>query len=148
MAIQFVNDFGKKNKTKFVIRHSSTKPGNKLVYVCKHGMKRRSESTGIRPIQSTVKRNCPAFIRFYHRASGEVILNDFQIDHQNHEISENIYMQDNAKVTPEALKIIMQLLSSNCKVANIKSALLAKGITPDLTSLKREKKRPLKNYHS
>ena len=48
-------------------------------------------------------------------------------------------MQDNAKVTPEALKIIMQLLSSNCKVANIKSALLAKGITPDLTSLKREK---------
>ena len=49
-------------------------------------------------------------------------------------------MQDNAKVTPEALKIIMQLLSSNCKVANIKSALLAKGITPDLTSLKREKK--------
>ena len=65
----------------------------------------------------------------YHRSSGEVILNDFQLRHQNHEINENIYMQDNAKVTPEALKIIEQLLTSNCKVANIKSALIAKGRT-------------------
>ena len=129
---QFVKDFGELNKTKFVIRESRNKPASNLVYVCKHGMKRRSESTGKRPVQSTVKKNCPVYIRFYHRASGEVSLNAFDIGHKNHEISENIYMQDNAKVTPEALEIIKQLLTSNCKVANIKSAILSKGITPDL----------------
>ena len=55
-VILFMDTLSKSKKTAFVITNSSTKNSTNLIYSCKHGKKRRSESKGIRPIQSTVKK--------------------------------------------------------------------------------------------
>ena len=91
-------------------------------------MKRRSESRGKRVIQRSVKKNCPAFIRFYVRKSGETVLRKFNVEHENHHTNENIYIQDVAKADDKALKIIRQMMDGNCKVGNIKRALASNDI--------------------
>ena len=73
-AMNFVKAFSRDQNTAFVIKDNRNKPGCPLLYCCKHGKKRLTESKGKRPIQSTVKKNCPAFIRFYVRATGETVL--------------------------------------------------------------------------
>ena len=127
-AIMFVKEFCHEQKTAFIMTSNQNKTGVALSYACKHGMKRRSESRGKRVIQRSVKKNCPAFIRFYVRKSGETVLRKFNVEHENHHTNENIYIQDVAKADDKALKIIRQMMDGNCKVGNIKRALASNDI--------------------
>ena len=126
-AKAFVKQFCEEQKTDFVIS-MTYKGAGPLLYKCKHGPKRKSRSEGKRPDQKTVKLDCPAFIRFYTKDSGITTLNTFNVEHENHAISEDIFNQDTAKADTKALEIIKQMLDGNCRVANIKNALTAKGI--------------------
>jgi hypothetical protein len=127
-AMSFVKCFSESRKTQFVIETNSTKVGKALLYKCRHGKKRSTESTGERPLQRTVKKDCLAFIKFYVRVSGETVLTDFNVDHENHAINQNIFTQDTAKADPRTVEIIRQMLDGNCRVANIKKALASKNI--------------------
>ena len=127
-AIFFMKEYCHEHKTAFVLKSSQSKTGAGLLYSCKHGLKRRSESRGKRVIQRSVKKNCPAFIRFYVRKSGRTVLKGFDVKHENHYVNENIYMQDVAKADDKALKIIKQMMDGNCKVGNIKRALASNDI--------------------
>lgn len=127
-AMRFAQQFCRQEKTAFVITSNKSGNGAPLVYKCKHGMKRASESKGKRPLQRTVKKDCPASFRFYVRVSGETILTNVNMDHENHAVSENIFAQDSAKADARAVAIIRQMLDGNCKVSNVKKALAAKGI--------------------
>ena len=77
------------------------------------------ESCGKRPIQSTVKMGCKAFICFYVRASGQVVLKDFDTSHNDHVISKDIFLQDHAKATPRTVEIIQQMMDGKTKIANM-----------------------------
>ena len=52
----------------------------------------------------------------------------FNVDHQNNAVTEDIFRQDTAKADSKAVEIIRQMLDGNVKVANIKKALSVKGI--------------------
>ena len=124
----FMDAFCKSNKTAFAITQSKRKNSSNLIYGCKHGKKRNSVSKGKRPIQTTVKKNCNAFIRYYVRAGGEVILMDYNVCHNNHAISDDIFLQDYTKPTAESLEIIRQMMDGKTKIANMHTRLHAEGI--------------------
>jgi hypothetical protein len=127
-AIAFVRRFCQERKTDFVIKSNYRGSGGQLIFHCRHGMKRKSQCTGARKNQKTLKKNCPAFLRFYVRVSGETILKGLNVQHKNHAVSEDIYEQDSAKADTKAVEIIRQLIDGNCKISNMKKALKAKGI--------------------
>ena len=127
-VVIFMKEFCHKQKTAFIIQSNQSKTGAGLMYSCKHGIKRKSESTGKRVIQRSVKKNCPAYIRFYVRKSGETVLKKFNVNHENHYVNENIFIKDVAKADDEALTIIRNMMDGNCKVGNIKRALAKNGV--------------------
>ena len=63
-AVIFIQEFCHKQKTLFVIHSNQSKTGAILTYSCKHGMKRKSESTGKRVIQRSVKKKLSSFYSF------------------------------------------------------------------------------------
>ena len=124
----FVEQLSKELNTVFVVRTSSLALGTSLVYCCKHGKKRKSRSQGKKPIQSTVRKNCPVHLTFYARKNGQVVLKSFDLDHENHPVSQEVYKQDTAKIDEKASNIIEDMLThGRCKLANIKNSLTAKG---------------------
>ena len=126
-VILFMDSFCKCNMTQYVITNSSKQNGTNLTYNCKHGKRRPSESCGKRPIQSTVKMGCKAFIRFYVRASGKVVLKEFDTSHNDHAISKDIFLQDHAKATPQTVEIIHQMMDGKTKIANMQTRLNSEG---------------------
>ena len=124
----FMGRFCKENKTAFVITSSSKKNSSNLIFSCKHGKKRPSTSSGKRPIQATVKKNCNAFIRFYVRVGGEVVLTDFNVTHNDHEINNDIFLQDYSKATPHSVEIIQQMMDGKSKIGNMETRLNSEGV--------------------
>ena len=88
---------------------------------------RKSRSEGKRPFQHTVKQECPAFIRFSKRVSGEIVLSSFSNSH-NHPCSDSFYDQDTAKIDAKGLTLIETMLGGDCKVSHIKKSLAKEGI--------------------
>ena len=127
LAIEFVRKYSCYTQAAFTIRKSYSKPGKPLLFECKHGRKRGSESTGQRPNQSTVKLGCPAFIRFYVRANGVTVLTNFNGQHGNHTISDSVYERDIAKADPASKEIIKEMCEAKVKLCHIKNALYNKG---------------------
>ena len=127
-AIKFVKEYADKSKTAFVISKSRSSTKAPLLFICKHGKKRESESTGQRPNQATVKMNCRAYIRFYVRACGQTVLKSFDVTHTNHTIDDLVYLRDTAKVDDVALDTIKEMLNGKTKMIHIKNALESKHI--------------------
>ena len=127
-AIKFMKDFSEKSKAAFVIKKSRSGTNAPLVFECKHGKKRASQSKGSRPIQSTVKMGCEAFVRFYVRSSGETVVKAFNLTHSNHVVNEKVFKKDIAKVDEVALDTIKDMVASKCQMIHIKNALESKGI--------------------
>ena len=50
------------------------------------------------------------------------------MNHNNHAISDDIFLQDNAKATPESIEVIKQMLDGKTKIGNMKTRLNAEGI--------------------
>ena len=128
LAISFVKEYSDETKAAFVIRKSLVRNKAPLLFECKHGKKRDSESLGKRPNQATVKMNCTAHFRFYVRASGETVLKSFNLMHINHEVNELLYKRDTAKVDNVALDTIKDMLNGKTKMIHMKNALESKGI--------------------
>ena len=127
LAIEFVKKYCCSTKAAFIIRKSYSKPGKPLLFECKHGRKRCSESTGQRPNQSTVKFGCPAFIRFYVRTNGATVVTNFNGQHENHTVSDLVYERDIAKADPASKEIIKEMSDAKVKLCHIKNALYNKG---------------------
>lgn len=128
-AIEFVKKYSDDSKAAFVIRKSRAGTKAPLLFECKHGKKRESESVGKRPNQATVKMNCESHFRFYVRASGETVLKSFNLTHTNHEVNELIYKRDTTKVDDVALDTIKDMLNGKTKMIHMKNALESKGIS-------------------
>ena len=71
--------FCRENKTSFVVTDSRKTNGSCYVFSCRHGKKVQSKSTGKRPIQTTIKKDCPAFVRFVNGLFSPSVLNFFII---------------------------------------------------------------------
>ena len=124
----FVKSYSNSTRSALIIASDSKTTKSQLVYQCKHGKKRHSESKGKRCFQKTVKKDCPLNLRFYVRKTGETVLTKANLTHDHHAINEKVFKQDSAKADDLAREIIKQMLEGNCNVFTMKQALRAQGI--------------------
>ena len=115
----FVNAYQEQSRSAFAIRTSTQTGTGPVVYVCKHGARRKSRSLNVRPNQSTVKLGCGAQINFYRRMNGTYSLTKFTEEHANHEVSEEVFQQDTAKVGDKNDELIKTLMEGNSKPGQI-----------------------------
>ena len=120
---KFVQDYQFETKCAFSTRSSTKAKVGGLKWECKHGEQRRSRSKNIRPDQSTVKLGCKAHIRFYKRADGTFKLTAFNEEHTNHDVSEQIYQQDTAKIGENRDELIGTLMEGRSKAGQIAKVL-------------------------
>ena len=76
-----VKRYNEVNSANFVIRSNSS---SQLQYSCRHGIQRRSRSTGARPNQHYNYVGCEAGIRMYKSKSGGVKVTQSNLTHTNH----------------------------------------------------------------
>ena len=115
----FVKAYQEQSRSAFVTRNSTQTGTGPVVFVCKHGAPRKSRSHNIRPNQSTVKLGCGAQINFYRRTNGTYSLTKFTEEHSNHEVSEEVFQQDTAKVGDNNDELIKTLMEGNSKPGQI-----------------------------
>ena len=124
-ARQFIEAYERRSRVSLVVKRSTGDVGI-LHMQCKHGQKRKSTSKGIRPWQKTEKFDCPFQINCYTAKSGHTRVTSVNLLH-SHPTTKAIYVQDSAKVDPEARATIKQLLKANCNPHQIKKALNEEG---------------------
>merc|ERR1719450_2079301 len=81
-----------------------------MVYKCKFGVLQASQSKGIRQ-QPSKYVGCPAFVNIRHSTDGVLTVVRGNLEHENHEVSEEAYTKIKKKLTKdqvEAVKVILE----------------------------------------
>ena len=99
--------------------------------MCKHGAERKESGKKLRIHQHSIKLGCQAFVRFYRRVSGEIVMTSFSEDHSTpyaSHVSSEIYKRDTDvdKIGDEETDLIENLLAANCRAGQIKKMLKMK----------------------
>ena len=104
---------------------SPTSSSRQIVFSCKYGKKRKSESTGQRKLQHTVKQGCEACVRFYcptpQLPGGPAARLKSWTETHNHLSTDAMYEQDTNKIEVEEENVVRELASANIKVGCIKN---------------------------
>ena len=125
-AKTFLAQFNKKHFCDFVIRTNNKRS---LVAVCKHGIKRKSDSKGAREHLHYNFVDCKAKINFYKsQVSGSTKLKVtiLNTEHHGHVISEDLYNRLNVNITEEETELIKTLAGANARPSQIKKLMLEK----------------------
>jgi hypothetical protein len=101
-----------------------------IVFGCKHGRSRPTESRGERPLQHTIKQECRAKVRFYCPVdvNGRRIkcqLTTFDEVH-NHLITKAIFKQDSDKIEEEEEQTVLELAECNIKARQVQNIIRQK----------------------
>ena len=102
----YVNRYSISTRCVLIVVSNSNKPKSQLIYQCKYGKKRKSESKGKRRFQKTVKKDCPMNLCLYVRNTGETVVTKANLTHNHHAINEKIFKQDSAKAYDYAREVI------------------------------------------
>ena len=119
----FMKAYQNQNRTAFSLRTNTKRGRGSVRWVCKHGAARKSRSLNIRPNQSTVKQGCEAYVNFYRKVDGTYNLTTCNEEHSNHDITDEMYLQDTAKVGEEHNELIETLMEGRSKAGQIADVL-------------------------
>ena len=122
----FLKKYNEKHFTELVIRTNNKKA---MVVKCKHGVHRKSESKDLRPNQHFNFVGCNAQVNFYKsQVPGAVSLKvtNVNLDHNDHELSEDLYNRTKVKLTEEDEDLVKILVAAKSKPSRIQKVLLSK----------------------
>ena len=116
-----LSEYNSRFFTNFVIS-SSNKKG--LLIQCKHARERKTESSGKRPKQHYNFLGCKAYLRVYiSQKDGTLKITQSNLQHSNHECSEEIFSFQNTTLDDEDKDLVMTLREANTKPSQIKRVL-------------------------
>lgn len=122
----FLKDYNRKNFTEFRIRTNFKKA---MVLTCKHGIFRTTTSKDIRPNTHFNFVGCKAKINCYKSqvvGSTSVRVTQVNLEHNDHEVNQDVYNQATVNFTEEEEDLIKILKDANTKPSRIQKVLLQK----------------------
>lgn len=108
--------------TEFVVETNNKKS---LIFKCKNGVYRQSESNGSRPKQHHNFLGCTASIQLYksQKDSQTIKVTKVSFEHNNHAINERTYNVRNTSLNSEEESLVRNLTNANAKTSQIKRIL-------------------------
>ena len=125
-AKTFLRKYNEKNFTEFRIRSNHKRA---MVVKCKHGVHRVTTSKDLRPHTHFNYIGCKAQINFYKSqkpGATSLKVTKVNLEHNDHEINEDVYNHKNVKITEEDEELIKLLANAKTKPSRIQKVLLSK----------------------